>query len=146
MNADPDILHLDNVDSVLPGQTVVQTPLTGMTFFMHLERNGTPDGTATCMRHHLNGTRSLPFLSAAFAVQNASAFSHHHCMHSFRTPTKEKSQFLWSRRGFLSDLRAMPDDVLGAHASLYLRAETDGQWPEQVLVGPGSIPGEVRQS
>ena len=29
LNADPDLLHLDNVDLVEPGQTIVQTPLTG---------------------------------------------------------------------------------------------------------------------
>eukprot|EP00434_Breviolum_minutum_P008662 symbB.v1.2.007635.t1/scaffold472.1/size199090/5 len=35
----------------------------------------------------------------------------------------------------LTDLKAMPSIVLSAHSQMYARAECDGQWPEQTLVG-----------
>ena len=152
LNADPDLLHLDNVDLVEPGQTVVQTPLTGKLDDLF---KAFGDEWSARWNRHLQVPPSQ--------WDQILAFSQHHLpSKSFDPPhitsscistelKRKKSRSSSGPDGVsLSDLRAMPSEVLEAHAAIFCRSEVDGCWPEQVLVGrvaslaKSSSPSQVR--
>ena len=137
LNADPTMLHLDNVDSVQPGQTVVQTPVTGK--LDDLFEAFSKDWNARWNRH-----LEVP----PSQWEQILAFSRNHLPYKpFDPPPislsgiqteikRKKSKSSTGPDGVsLMDLRAMPESVIAAHCSLLSRAEMDGCWPEQVLVG-----------
>ena len=137
LNADPTLLHLDNVDCVEPGQIIVQTPLTGK-----LEDLFKAFGDEWDKRWN----RHLQVLPSQWE-QILGFCAHHLPTKAFDPPPitveclqteirRKKSRSSTGPDGVsLQDLRAMPPEVLEAHRSLLARAEADGQWPEQVLVG-----------
>lgn len=137
LNADPDIIHLDDVDNIQPGQTIVQAPVTGT--LDDLFKAFGDEWSARWNRH----ADVLPS-----QWDQIIAFCQHHLPSKHLEPRPITSECIRSelRRKkhrsatgpdgvSLRDLRAMPEPVLEAHASLFQRAETDGQWPEQALVG-----------
>lgn len=137
LNADPSLLHLDNVDHIEPGHTVVQTSMTGKLedlfqafgdewnarWNRHLHILPSQwDQILEFSRHHLPSKCFDPIPITSSVVQA-------------EIQRKKNSSSTGPDGVSLTDLRAMPEPVLEAHSSILRRAETDGQWPEQVLIG-----------
>ena len=137
LNADPHLLHLDDTDAVISGELVVQTPMTGK--LEDLFDAFSKEWNARWNRHlHVLPSQWNQILE----------FSTHHLPSKRMDPTpitpsciraelkKKKKRSSTGPDGVsLKDLLAMPPSVIEAHSSLLARAEADGLWPEQTLVG-----------
>lgn len=138
LNADPDILHLDDVDSINPGDIIVQTPMTGKL-----------DDLFEAFSNEWNArwNRHLDILPSQW--DQILAFSKRHlpskqwnappisssCIQAELLKKKKKKSSTGPDGVSLKDLLSMPSSVIDARRSLFDRAESDGVWPDRTDPG-----------
>ena len=137
LNSEPALIHVDDASGISPGDKIAQTCTTGKL----------PDMFALFGREwSRRWDRHQHVLPSQW--EQILAFSQSHLpskaaryvpisLQQVVTEIKRKKSTSSSGPDGISvhDLRSMPDCVLQAHCDLYSRAERDGAWPVQTLVG-----------
>ena len=147
LNADPTLIHIDDASAISVGDTVTQTSATGK-FSDMFELFGREWSSRWDRRQHVPSSQWEQILD----------FSKHHlpnkpALHSPIVVTdlleEVKRKKVNSASGpdgvSVLDLRSMPECVTLAHCDLFSRAERDGTWPEQTLVGRVASLAKVEQ-